>query len=85
MSGGGETAVRVLHSAEALGCPSRAAATAALEAHLEVLKGEPLRLSLSNALKEQKGLGGQDQALVRYALWRRLFTGARAERVMVEV
>lgn len=112
----------VPHQGEALGRPSRNAAKAALEAHLEVLKGEPLRRSLSEALRAQKALGGQerrfaalatrelsrhqrlldhaakllgeapskwvlkeDQVLIRYALWRRIFTGAPAERVMAEV
>jgi 16S rRNA (cytosine967-C5)-methyltransferase len=107
---------------EHLGRPSRRAATAALEAHLSVLKGEPLKLSLAEALKDAEGLGGQerrfaalavrelsrhqrlldlaartlghapskiglleDQALVRYALWRRLFCGAAWARVGPEV
>ena len=38
--------------AERLGRPSRRAATAALEAHRSVLKGDPLKLSLANARKE---------------------------------
>jgi 16S rRNA (cytosine967-C5)-methyltransferase len=108
--------------AERLGRPSRRAATAALETHVEVLKGEPLKLSLANALREAGGLGGQerrfaalaarelsrhqrlldlalrtlghapakvglveDQALVRYALWRRLFCGADWARIGPEV
>ncbi|WP_395848229.1 RsmB/NOP family class I SAM-dependent RNA methyltransferase [Cystobacter fuscus] len=105
-----------------LGRPSRRAATAALEAHLSVLKGEPLKLSLAEALKDAGGLGGQerrftalavrelsrhqrlldlaartlghapskiglleDQALVRYVLWRRLFCGATWARIGPEV
>ena len=105
-----------------LGRPSRRAATAALEAHLAVLKGEPLKLALANALKDAEGLGGQerrfaalvvrelsrhqrlldlaartlghvpskiglleDQALVRYALWRRVFCGAGWARIGPEV
>lgn len=108
--------------AERLGRPSRRAATAALEAHVQVLKGEPLKLSLANALREAEGLGGQerrftalavrelsrhqrlldlalrtlghppakvglveDQALVRYALWRRLFCGEGWARIGPEV
>ncbi len=107
---------------EELGRASRKAATAAMEAHLGVLKGEPLRLSLSQALAKQKGLGGQerrfaalacrelsrhqrlldfaakalgqapsdsvlkeDQALVRYLLWRRLVTGVEWPRLSNEV
>ncbi|WP_420840458.1 RsmB/NOP family class I SAM-dependent RNA methyltransferase [Archangium primigenium] len=107
---------------ERLGRPSRRAATAALEAHLSVLKGEPLKLSLAEALKDAEGLGGQerrfaalavrelsrhqrlldlaartlghapskiglleDQALVRYVLWRRLFCGAPWSRIGPEV
>ncbi|XXF81378.1 RsmB/NOP family class I SAM-dependent RNA methyltransferase [Myxococcaceae bacterium GXIMD 01537] len=107
---------------ERLGRPSRRAATAALEAHVEVLKGEPLKLALANALREAGGLGGQerrfaalaarelsrhqrlldlalrtlghqpakvgiveDQALVRYALWRRIFCGADWARIGPEV
>ena len=112
----------VPHPPEALGRPSRKAATAALEAHLAVVKGGPLKGSLSDALQGAAGLGGQerrfvalatrelsrhqrlldlcakqlgrapasqalieDQVLVRYALWRWLYTGADAARVMVEV
>nr|WP_153864781.1 MULTISPECIES: RsmB/NOP family class I SAM-dependent RNA methyltransferase [Myxococcaceae] len=47
-----------------LGRPSRRAATAALEAHVAVQKGEPLRAALSEALREAQGLGGQER---RYA------------------
>lgn len=111
----------VRHSGEALGRPSRNAATAALNAHLEVIKGEPLRLSLSNALRDQKNLGGQerrfaalctrelsrhmrvldlaakllghppsdwalkeDQVLIRYVLWRRLFTDGTPQKILAE-
>ncbi|WP_425437659.1 RsmB/NOP family class I SAM-dependent RNA methyltransferase [Melittangium boletus] len=107
---------------ERLGRPSRRAATAALQAHLSVLKGEPLKLSLAEALKDAEGLGGQerrfaalavrelsrhqrlldlasrtlgqapskiglleDQVLVRYVLWRRLFCGANWARIGPEV
>ena|GEM_PF-631767 len=107
---------------ERLGRPSRRAATAALQAHLSVLKGEPLKLSLAEALKDAEGLGGQerrfaalavrelsrhqrlldlasrtlgqapskiglleDQVLVRYVLWRRLFCGASWARIGPEV
>lgn len=112
---------QVRHEGLELGRPSRSAATAALNAHLSVLKGEPLRLSLSNALKEQKNLGGQerrfaalatrelsrhmrvldmaakllghspsdwalkeDQVLVRYVLWRRLFTEGTPQKILAE-
>ena len=105
-----------------LGRPSRRAATAALEAHLAVLKGEPLKAALAQALRDAESLGGQerrftalavrelsrhqrlldlaarslghapskiglleDQALVRYALWRRLFCGAGWARIGPEV
>ncbi|WP_225409207.1 RsmB/NOP family class I SAM-dependent RNA methyltransferase [Stigmatella hybrida] len=105
-----------------LGRPSRRAATAAIEAHVAVLRGEPLKASLANALREAEGLGGQerrfaalavrelsrhqrlldlaartlghppskiglteDQALVRYALWRRLFCGEGWARIGPEV
>ncbi len=108
--------------AERLGRPSRRAATAALEAHLAILKGEPLKLALANALKDAEGLGGQerrftalavremsrhqrlldlasrtlghppgkiglleDQTLVRYVLWRRLFCGEGWTRIGPEV
>ncbi len=107
---------------ERLGRPSRRAATAALEAHLSVLKGEPLKLALANALKDAGSLGGQerrftalavremsrhqrlldlasrllghppskiglleDQTLVRYVLWRRLFCGEGWARIGPEV
>ncbi len=107
---------------ERLGRPSRRAATAALEAHLAVLKGDPLKAALANALKDAEGLGGQerrftalavremsrhqrlldlaartlghvpskiglleDQTLVRYVLWRRLFCGASWARISPEV
>jgi 16S rRNA (cytosine967-C5)-methyltransferase len=52
------------HPPSLLGRPSRRAATAALEAHVAVQKGEPLRLALSEALREAQGLGGQER---RYA------------------
>ncbi|MEW5740446.1 MAG: RsmB/NOP family class I SAM-dependent RNA methyltransferase [Myxococcota bacterium] len=105
-----------------VGLPSRKAATAALKAHVAVLKGTPLRKAISEALAEGGNLGGkerrfvafaarelsrhvrrldlsarargyggsrlhlpEDQALFRYALWRKELTGADAERVMVEL
>ena len=108
--------------AERLGRPSRRAATAAIHAHLGVLKGDPLKAALAEALREAEGLGGQerrfvalaarelsrhqrlldlaartlghapgkiglreDQALVRYALWRRLFCGEGWGRIGPEV
>ncbi|SDE76424.1 16S rRNA (cytosine967-C5)-methyltransferase [Myxococcus virescens] len=107
---------------ERLGRPSRRGATAALEAHIAVLRGEPLKAALANALREANGLGGQerrfaamavrelsrhqrlldlaarllghtmgkvglteDQALVRYALWRRIFCGEGWARIGPEV
>ncbi|HEY0095426.1 MAG TPA: class I SAM-dependent methyltransferase, partial [Archangium sp.] len=107
---------------ERLGRPSRRAATAVIEAHLSVLKGDPLKAALANALKDAEGLGGQerrftalavremsrhqrlldlaartlghppskiglleDQTLVRYVLWRRLFCGASWARISPEV
>ena len=110
------------HPPELLGRPSRKAATAALKAHLAVLKGDPLKRALSEALQEAEALGGQerrfaalvtrelsrqqrlldlaarqlghppgrwslkeDQALVRYVLWRRLFTGEGWGRIGPEV
>ena len=105
-----------------LGRPSRRAATAALQAHIQVLRGEPLKGALAEALREADGLGGQerrfaaltvrelsrhqrlldlaarllghtmgkvglteDQALVRYALWRRIFCGEGWTRIGPEV
>ena len=53
---------------ERLGRPSRRAATAALEAHLSVLKGEPLKLSLAEALKDASGLGGQERRFTALAV-----------------
>jgi len=110
------------HDPEQLGRPSRRAATAAIEAHIAVLRGEPLKASLATALREAGGLGGQerrftafavrelsrhqrlldlaarllghppgkvglteDQALVRYAIWRRLFCGEKWARIGPEV
>ncbi len=107
---------------EALGRPSRKAATAALTAHVAVLGGTGLKGALSEALRGAKNLGGQerrfaalatrelsrhqrlldqaaklagqapgglslvqDQAIVRYALWRRLFTGETWARIGPEV
>ena len=54
--------------AEHLGRPSRRAATAALQAHLSVLKGDPLKLALANALKEAEGLGGQERRFTALAV-----------------
>lgn len=105
-----------------VGLPTRKAATAALKAHVAVLKGTPLRKAISLALAEGGNLGGkerrfvafaarelsrharrldlsarargyggsrlhlpEDQALLRYALWRKELTGAAPDRVMVEV
>ncbi|RKH55456.1 RsmB/NOP family class I SAM-dependent RNA methyltransferase [Corallococcus aberystwythensis] len=105
-----------------MGRPSRRAATAAIETHIAVLKGDPLKAALATALREAEGLGGQerrfvalaarelsrhtrlldlaarqlghspgkhalteDTALVRYALWRRLFCGEGWTRIGPEV
>ncbi|MCY1023153.1 RsmB/NOP family class I SAM-dependent RNA methyltransferase [Pyxidicoccus sp. MSG2] len=105
-----------------LGRPSRSAATAAIQAHIKVLRGEPLKAALAEALREADGLGGQerrftafavrelsrhqrlldlaarllghsmgkvglteDQAVVRYALWRRIFCGEGWKRIGPEV
>lgn len=105
-----------------VGLASRKAATAALKAHVAVLKGTPLRRAISEALAEAENLGGkerrfvafaarelsrhlrrlelsagargwpssklhlpEDQALLRYALWRRELCGAPVEKVMTEV
>ncbi|WP_193429660.1 RsmB/NOP family class I SAM-dependent RNA methyltransferase [Corallococcus soli] len=110
------------HDPSRLGRPSRRAATAALETHIAVLKGDPLKAALANALRDAEGLGGQerrfvamasrelsrhqrlldlaarllghshakivmteDQALVRYTLWRRLFCGEGWTRIGPEV
>jgi 16S rRNA (cytosine967-C5)-methyltransferase len=110
------------YPADRVGRPSRKAATTAIEVHLEVLKGEPLRRTLSEHLKGAGNLGGQerrfvafasrelsrhmrlldhasrllgqapgklvlreDQALVRYALWRRLFCGLAWKQLAPEV
>lgn len=107
---------------EVIGRASRSGATAAIEAHVAVLKGKPLRAAISEALRKHTKLGGndrrfvafavrelsrhqrlldlhartrgrppssfqlpEDQAVVRYALWRRVLTGATTERTMVEV
>jgi 16S rRNA (cytosine967-C5)-methyltransferase len=49
------------------GRASRKAATVALKAHLKVLKKEPLRLSLSEALREASSLGGQERRFAALA------------------
>jgi 16S rRNA (cytosine967-C5)-methyltransferase len=112
-----------VRSAEVVqGRASRAAAAAAIEAHVAVLQGKPLRAATSEALARHEKLGGkerrfvawsvrelsrhlrwldssmrahgwapsklslpEDQALLRFALWRRERCGASADRVMVEV
>ena len=110
------------HPPELLGKASRRAATAALEAHVAVVKGEPLRRALGNALAADEKLGGQerrfvalavrelsrhmrlldlalrlvghppsklvmvqDQVLLRYAAWRRLFGGVDWARLRNEI
>lgn len=104
------------------GLASRKAATAALKAHVAVLKGTPLRRAISEQLAEAENLGGkerrfvafatrelsrhlrrleqlarahqlpssklhlhEDQAILRYALWRREFLKAPVEKIMTEV
>ncbi len=110
------------HPAAELGRPSRKAATAALEAHLAIQKGDPLRAALSTALKDAGKLGGherrfaafatrelsrhqrfldlaarslghppgrwllpEDRALVRFALWRRIYSGAGWREISSEL
>ncbi len=105
-----------------VGRPSRAGATAALEAHVAVMKGKPVRAAISEALAKAEKLGGndrrfvawavrelsrhlrrldlsakarglgaaklhlpEDQAIVRYALWRKELTQAPVKRVIAEV
>jgi 16S rRNA (cytosine967-C5)-methyltransferase len=110
------------HPADVLGRASRKGVKVILEAHLGVLDGRPLRAALSEALREDPSLGGQerrfialavrelsrhqrlldhvakhlgqspskwvlreDQSLVRFALWRRLFTGQDWNRIKLDV
>lgn len=105
-----------------VGRPSRAGATAALEAHVAVQKGKPVRAAISETLAKASKLGGndrrfvawavrelsrhlrrielsakarglsaaklhlpEDQALVRYAIWRLELTHAPLQKVLVEV
>ena len=107
---------------EIAGIASRKAATAALKAHVAVIKGTPMRRAISEALHEGGNLGGkerrfiafaarelsrhlrllnpyasahgmpmsklhlpEDQAIFRYALWRRYVCGAGADKVMTEI
>lgn len=107
---------------EIAGIASRKAATAALKAHVAVLKGSPMRRAISEALEDGGNLGGkerryiafatrelsrhlrllnlyasahgvpmsklhlpEDQAIFRYALWRRYVCGAGADKVMTEI
>jgi 16S rRNA (cytosine967-C5)-methyltransferase len=53
---------------EAIGKPSRKAATAVLTAHVEISKGAPLRQALSEALATAKGLGGQERHFAAFAV-----------------
>lgn len=55
------------YPAERAGVATRKAATAAIEAHLSVLQGEPLRLSLSRALKAAERLGGNERRFAAFA------------------
>lgn len=107
---------------EIAGIASRKAATAALKAHVAVIKGSPMRRAISEALEDGGNLGGkerryiafatrelsrhlrllnlyasahgvpmsklhlpEDQAIFRYALWRRYVCGAGADKVMTEI
>lgn len=107
---------------EIAGIASRKAATAALTAHVAVIKGSPLRRAISETLHEGGNLGGkerryiafatrelsrhvrllnvyaaahghpmsklnlpEDQAIFRYALWRRYVCGAGADKIMTEI
>lgn len=107
---------------EIAGIASRKAATAALKAHVAVIKGSPMRRAISEALEEGGNLGGkerrfiafatrelsrhlrllnlyasahgmpmsklhlpEDQAIFRYALWRRYVCQAGADKVMTEI
>ncbi len=109
-------------AAQPFGRATRASATQALKAHIDVLKGEPLRLSISKALKSAESLGGQerhfvacavrelsrhsrrlealaksagwpsrklhleeDQALLRYALWRKVDCQADTAAILKEL
>lgn len=122
VTGGRSHRVLRLPSVEMTGRPSRAAATAAIEAHVSVLDGTPLRAAISRVLEKHEKLGGkerrftafaarelsrhqrlleafakasgrqasqlqlqEDEAIIRYALWRHKLTGADAKRVLVEV
>ena len=105
---------------EVPGIASRKAATAALKAHVAVIKGTPLRRAISEALHEGGNLGGkerryiafatrelsrhmrllsvyavahghsklnlpEDQAIFRYALWRRYVCHAPVDKIMTEI
>lgn len=109
-------------SGEIAGIASRKAATAALKAHVAVLKGTPMRRAISEALAAGGNLGGkerrfiafatrelsrhvrrlnlsattrghpmsklhlpEDQAIFRYALWRREICGADVQKIMTEI
>lgn len=105
---------------EVPGIASRKAATAALKAHVAVIKGTPLRRAISEALHEGGNLGGkerryiafatrelsrhmrllsvyavahghsklnlpEDQAIFRYAMWRRYVCHAPVDKIMTEI
>lgn len=113
---------RAPYPSDLLGRPSKKAAAVVLKAHRDVVKGAPLRAALSEQLRAEKSLGGQerrfvafatrelsrhqrlldlaaralghppggwileeDRILVRYTLWRRLFTGAGWKEAGAEV
>ena len=110
------------HPPELVGKATRKSVVAALEAHVAVVKGTPLRRALSEALGRSRNLGGQerrftalavrelsrhlrlldlalkllghppgkgllvqDQAILRMAIWRRLFCGAAPDKIRAEL
>ena len=67
-----------------VGLATRKAATAALKAHVAVIKGTPLRRAISEALAQAENLGGKERRFVAFATrelsrhLRRLELSARA-------
>ena len=105
-----------------VGKPTRAAVSAAIKAHVAVIKGKPMRAAISQQLFENEKLGGkerrfvafatrelsrhlrrldlsakahgwppsklslpEDQAIFRFALWRKELTHATAKRTLLEL
>lgn len=105
-----------------MGKPTRSAVSAAIKAHVAVIKGKPLRAAISQQLFECEKLGGkerrfvafatrelsrhlrrldlsarahgwppsklqlpEDQAILRFALWRHELTRASAQRTLLEL